>query len=400
MMSAPTVGKGMDSKKYRIFILGAGFSRAAGLPLASDLWPEILKRAKSQELFRDAFQNDLENYLDFRWRSDGVRLTEENVDFEDFMAVLDVECYLDLRGSDTWSDEGNESTILVKWLIGQILAERTPSVGKIPPLYRDFAAQLQPDDYVFTFNYDLLLERALQAVQKPYRLFPFHNKIVDEDGGAWVDSSHKEVILLKLHGSIDWFDRSKFALMEDKLRKQRASAGSGMPHRVFDNMEMLRVTKIDPGPRHPSDIMAQMYRVGEIEELYQKGATWTCAPCLLVPSTMKILNAQGLRSFFYSLNKIGILNYGMAVIGYSLPQQDEYARRAIYAIVRNYQVSLGWDEKKWGDRKSKLVIVNHCTDKKQLRDFKNRYRFANWRRAKLLTQGFDREALDAIFRGN
>ena len=34
---------------HGIFILGAGFSRAAGLPLGCELWKEVLRRALSME---------------------------------------------------------------------------------------------------------------------------------------------------------------------------------------------------------------------------------------------------------------------------------------------------------------------------------------------------------------
>ena len=112
---------------------------------------------------------------------------------------------------------------------------------------------------------------------------------------------------------------------------------------------------------------------------------------------MKILNAQGLKNFWYGMDQLGVCNYGMAIIGYSLPPQDEYARLAVYTIVRNYQEMLGSDEKVWGDRKSPLVIVNHCKNKTQLRQFKDRYRFVNRRRATVLTQGFGEEAVKAIF---
>jgi NAD-dependent SIR2 family protein deacetylase len=100
----------MGTKKYRIFILGAGFSKKAGLPLASGLWRKILKRAKSKQWCSETFRRDLKNYLEFRWRCDRKRLSVGDVDFEDFMEVLDIEHYLRLRGSDTWSDDGTEST--------------------------------------------------------------------------------------------------------------------------------------------------------------------------------------------------------------------------------------------------------------------------------------------------
>lgn len=372
----------MDARKHRIFILGAGFSKDAGLPLASELWSEILRRARLLTGRAKKFQQDLKNYLEFRWRCDGVRLTEDKVDFEDFMRVLDIEHFLALRGSDTWSDDGNEGTMVVKWLLGQVLAERTPSPENIPELYLEFVRQLQPGDHVLTFNYDVLLERALDAVSKPYRLFP----------------SDDEVVVLKLHGSIDWFDRRQHTAMEDTFRQQGAT--SDPTHPVFNHMKELSVSKLDDGPRHPDELMAQMYRVGNIRRLYEQGLSFLCAPWLLAPSTIKILYAERLRDFWYGLARGGVLNYGMAIIGYSLPPQDEYARQAIYTLVRNYQRADRWDDEAFGLRKSPLVIVDYCPDEDRLRLFQDRYRFIDWGRATLLTQGFDLEAVKAIFHGD
>jgi hypothetical protein len=387
----------MDARNYRIFILGAGFSRAAGLPLASELWAEIRRRARSLTGRAKKFQQDLENYLEFRWRCDGVRLTEDQVDFEDFMKVLDIEHFLALRGSDTWSDDGNEGTMVVKWLLGQVLAERTPSRENIPELYLDFGRQLQPGDHVLTFNYDVLLERALDAVGKPYRLFPDRYQAVHEDGSAIVDLSHEdeEVVVLKLHGSIDWFDRRHHTAMEDEFRRQGAT--SDPTHRVFNHMEELSVTKLDDGLRHPDDLMAQMYRVGNIRRLYEQGLCFLCAPWLLAPSIIKIVYAERLRDFWYGLQRGGFLNYGMAIIGYSLPPQDEYARQAIYTLVRNYQRADRWDDEAFGLRKSPLVIVDYCPDEHRLRQCQKRYSFIDWGRAKLYSKGFDLEAVNTIF---
>ena len=98
------------------------------------------------------FLDELKAYIRFRKECDGVSLTPTEVNFEDFMAFLDVEHYFGLRGSDTWSEDGNEGQVVVKTLIGEILTERTPPIGKLPDLYIRFAELLQPDDYVLTFN--------------------------------------------------------------------------------------------------------------------------------------------------------------------------------------------------------------------------------------------------------
>jgi hypothetical protein len=109
------------SQKRRLIILGAGFSRPAGFPLAMDLWKEIRETAASfsQDLRAYKFNEDLSHYIKFREEADGKTLTPETVDFEDFMRFLDVEHYLGLRGGDTWSEDGNEGTIVTKFLIGR-----------------------------------------------------------------------------------------------------------------------------------------------------------------------------------------------------------------------------------------------------------------------------------------
>jgi len=80
------------------------------------------------------------------------------------------------------------------------LAERTPAEGAVPDLYVQFARKLRPDDYVLTFNYDTLLERALEQAGVPYRLFPDRYEEVSEYT-APIDNSRSEVVVLKMHGS-------------------------------------------------------------------------------------------------------------------------------------------------------------------------------------------------------
>jgi len=113
----------MPEKKYRIIILGAGFSKPAGLPLANELWAEILRRSGSLWGRAEKFLEDLDDYIQFRRDCDGIELTRETVNFEEFLGFLDIEHYLGLRGSDTWSRDGNEGQVVVKTLIGEILID-------------------------------------------------------------------------------------------------------------------------------------------------------------------------------------------------------------------------------------------------------------------------------------
>jgi hypothetical protein len=80
-----------------------------------------------------------------------------------------------------------------------------------------------------------------------------------------------------------------------------------------------------------------MYRVLDVDKLYRGRILFGATPSLLNPSSVKIVYSRMLRNFWDGLGQAGVLNFGMAVIGLSLPQQDDYARQVIYRLVRNYQ---------------------------------------------------------------
>jgi hypothetical protein len=379
-------------KRFRVFILGAGFSCPAGLPLGVDLWREVLRRANSMSGRAGFFRDDLKDYIEFRKRSDGIILTPDKVDFEDFMAFLDVEHYLELRGKDTWSHDGNEGQVVVKTLIGEILTEMTPTDDRIPELYLRFAKLLQPTDYVFTFNYDILLERALQVVGLPFRLFPSRFERVHGDM-ATVDATREELVLLKLHGSVDWFDREVYNSLDEEFRKQGSSHHPTNP--VFNPTNPLKIVPLIEGPRFESDPLRQMYRVLDVEKLYGSGILFLATPSLLNPSSVKIVYSQMLRDFWNGVGGVGVMNFGMVIIGFSLPRQDEYARQAIYRMVRNYQENY-WEKGELDHKKTPLLLIDYQQSTQGQDDYRKRYAFVNWSRAKVHFDGFNDEALSLI----
>lgn len=94
--------------------------------LANELWPEVCRRALRLTGRAEKFREDLDDYIELRQRTDGRQLSRDEVDFEEFLGFLDIEHHLGLRGSDTWSSDGNESQVIVKPLIAQVLTERMP----------------------------------------------------------------------------------------------------------------------------------------------------------------------------------------------------------------------------------------------------------------------------------
>jgi hypothetical protein len=114
---------------------------------------------------------------------------------------------------------------------------------------------------------------------------------------------------------------------------------------------------------------------------------------------MKILYSQMVRDFWWGLGYVGEMNFRMAIIGFSLPPQDEYARQALYRIVKNYQ-SISWD-KTWdsaGHRKAPLLLVDFRSSAEEEQAFRQRYAFVDWSKAQTCLSGFDDKALELMER--
>lgn len=380
--------------KSAIYILGAGFSAAAGLPLAPELWREVLKRAPPIPGRAEKFTEDLDDYIEFRKRADGVTLKREDVNFEEFLGFLDIEHYLGLRGSETWSEDGNETQVIVKTLIGQILTERTPAVSDIPELYLRFAAKLQPGDRVLTFNYDVLLERALEKFGKPYRLGLSRYKSVHGSSATLDDASYKEIVILKMHGSLDWFDRrSHHQAIEEAERN--GLKGYVPTHPVFNGPRGLSVEPLVAGPRHPLDTLGEVHRVRDIERFYADPPWFLATPRMLAPSTQKVVYAPTMGDLWRGSRYDGGYASRLVVIGYSLPPQDEYARQVIYRILTNFQETPP-DRIHPKFSREKLMIVSLCRNSAESSALRERYRFLDWCKTRLFADGFNDAVVDAL----
>jgi hypothetical protein len=215
-------------------------------------------------------------------------------------------------------------------------------------LYEDFARKLKPGDTVLTFNYDLLLERSLDKIGMPYRLFPDRFTEVYPDGGGTTDIDRElsEVLILKLHGSLDWFSNESYQRIEKEFRKLGAP---GFPHDpIFDPTKGVKIMPLVDGPRPQNDQLKYLYRVTDVETLYKNPPLFSQTPVLIAPSTSKSLWFDRLKDFWWGMGRLGVLNRRRTIIGFSLSEHDEYARQVLYTITKNYQEShwvlksLGW----------------------------------------------------------
>jgi hypothetical protein len=389
-----SVGKTDRTEQFRIIILGAGFSAPAGLPLAGDLFEEVRKGAREHFGPDNAVETELDRFVEYKRRCDGVDVSRGDVDYEDLLGFLDAEHALGFRGGDTITSEGNEAQLIVKKLIGILLQERSPrSVADIPSLYLQFAERLQPCDWVLTFNYDTLLEHALTAVGKPFRLFPHrYEYVVPQSGYGVVNTSQEEITVLKLHGSIDWFDRTPY----DETVKAVGDptyVPRWYSHFAADNPYDL--SPLLEGPQMPDDHMRNIYRMRDVARYYSQEFV-PQPPLILTPSVGKLLYFEPLKSLWWGIGKAGGLNLGMAIIGYSLPPNDEHARQAVYRLTDNYtrfepDLTIG------GVKKPPLRIVNLACGEKRVGDFWSRYRFLDRKRTEVRLDGFNHKSVDFVF---
>ena len=183
--------------RHVCLLLGAGASRACGLPDVYQLQDRVLERLQGAD--RIAFEKQLEG-----------RNLEEALSRLRRIAVL-------LTGTQTVDDlTSAQAAELDAAVCHAIVAELDTGQADLQPALR-LAAWAARADYsypleVFTVNYDLLVETALERRRVPY--FdgfvgavgaPFHTDLVEGTPGGdreWVPSFF--VRLWKLHGSVNW----------------------------------------------------------------------------------------------------------------------------------------------------------------------------------------------------
>lgn len=186
----------------RVFILGAGFSKPAGFPLATDLTTELADRflrvAGDDHEFSDFILGVQELHAWLSRASPGTRLNVE--EFFEYVALLIERQKLDQHLCRVGRKDG-DGTPWAKidqyesWLwhlerdLLDVLSEHDQAAD-LGPILR-FAEHLRPGDVFITFNYDVLLERSLTELG-----IPWSHGLDDHQEGM--------IPILKPHGSMDW----------------------------------------------------------------------------------------------------------------------------------------------------------------------------------------------------
>ena len=257
----------------------------------------------------------------------------QRLDLERVLAYSHRKHYLRLRGSDEYFEHGSRSIAAVLKAIQSTLIFATPT--STPNLHKEFAERLTPNDMVLTFNYDTLLEQSLDDIGKPYTLTP--EWWIEERSSG---SGQRYVDLLKLHGSVDWYDRH----YHDDAMRYHAEHGDNVPDRdpIFGPNPIVPSESLAHGPtgelgRH---ILSRVFRVPNHSKYFPiQGSVIGShiVPFILPPSHDKLLGFDAIVDLWWSLHHNLDAFSSIVIIGYSFPPHDSYAYEAIGHLLVNYQ---------------------------------------------------------------
>ncbi len=222
-----------STAKKRVFILGAGFSKPAGFPLATEMTDEVLDALRAS--VGDGFELfDFARHIRqlHRWITRSKTLSLLNIEeFYEYASVYAERFRSEQHGEPVGRSAGDtaygQAEALETWL--QYLDEYLLDVllahedaAELTPVDR-LAGLLQPGDAVVTFNYDRLIERSLASRSVPWSF------------GLDTKASSEAVPVLKVHGSLDWIcfarsercDRRGIRLLFSKTDENRRREKNG-----------------------------------------------------------------------------------------------------------------------------------------------------------------------------
>ncbi len=309
----------------------------------------------------------------------------ESCDLERILAYSHRQHHLRLSSSSHTYGHGSDSIVESREAIQRILisATRAPT----PLLYREFASRLRPHDTVITFNYDTLLEQALDEIGKPYTLTPewWLSRDLPKTGYEYVD-------VLKLHGSVDWYDRQ----YHDQARRSWSNDGFKVPDDdpIFGSSPAVQSESLARGATgsYGSHILGRVFRVLNHADHYpiRVERQSFAVPFNLPPAYDKILGNDSVADLWEGLFGIGDLT-AMVIVGYSMPQYDGYAYEALGTLMVGHQ--RGGDITERGHRRVPIQLITKAESRSEAT---SALPFPLDEKTRVWHQGFSTEALDWI----
>ena len=217
------------SSMSSVYVLGAGASRAesAEIPIVSD----FLSKAFNLGKFSSPDATSFIQAISSRFGLDVGDLKNGSVDIEQVFTLIDTDIAWeehDRPDGVSWLRSSIARSTIEGLLGGVLFPVMKAVLVNGAPLHKRLVERTKPGDSILTFNYDLIIDKALLDTNK----FTRSGYCIEFSGG--VDSSserlHKtptdagqsEVKLLKLHGSLNWLGyhypkKTRILYLEDGL---------------------------------------------------------------------------------------------------------------------------------------------------------------------------------------
>jgi hypothetical protein len=364
--------------RSRLFILGAGFSKPAGLPLGAELLEWVRGRLQSE--FRLAgWDGPLEKEI-----SEWQELYPANeLTLEAVLAYSHRKHFLQLIGSDEYFSHSSRTIAATRQAVQALLLACMQQ--PIPNLYSKFVARLTPWDTLLTFNYDTLLEDALDAAGRPFSLTP---EWWIERGQA--DFTKRYVEVLKLHGSIDWYDRAPYEIEREHFNR----TGTQVPdrHPLFSPSADVPTESLAREPVARDDVeelLRRIVRVPDHSRRFPIGPYWEAVPFLLPPAHDKLLGHDPSRALWRDLHRAYRYCSAVVIVGYSMPAYDGYAYEALGRVLIDYQ--RGRSKTEFGHRRVPVQVITLADSETAVL---TNIPFLKAERTRIWTRGFSPQALE------
>jgi hypothetical protein len=298
-MPAPT-----PQRTRSVYFLGAGFSRALGLPNTAELLFEVHKLARSQTpaLTIDRKLRDAYKYF---YPEEATGFVPDVVDFFSVLRAYEDVAVGD-DGKPRFAGGFKHPGLLteLRLLVVRLLCDRLRQVQISPDGSPVLDEMLKPGNVVITSNWDLFVEWYARNRSVRLRL-----------GG---DPEDQTLTLLKLHGSLDW--------TEPRYRK---------PGYVDADYAVLR--ELQNSRPYPIKLKSSdMLRVRAVENLSK---SWQFIkarierPHMIMMSQGKTVDLAPIQSMWDDAYTALCAAKELAIIGYSLPHDDVEIRTLLRAGV-------------------------------------------------------------------
>ena len=290
----------------RVFVLGAGFSAAAGLPTITNLFERMLALQDSYSRDPDDY-DDLRRNVTFFYPDTDLSHPSSYPNFEEFLSLLEISRDFQedsdiYPGSTRNFDRYYNRTLSI---LGHTITTCQNEVNfENESHLRQFVESLISNDTIILFNWDTLVERQAERIQKQ----------IDLDG------RQNRPQLLKLHGSLSWVWVDRSTGTSNYLVPMDCRTEEGQLYRSSDHSLLDTWTGLD----RPPFIVTPIARKTPLKTTFVKRLWDTAMEAIVNASTVY-------------------------VIGYSLPPQDYHAR----AMLRN-----AIDAKERRDGMARLVVIN------------------------------------------